>query len=122
MPSAARKIRRVRVGRKALTRSITPHTLAITENYVFVLARSVTDNFVLKIPTRAMLKLLGDPNWTIHTVKGGVMDIDPDTTNYVYTGQYPRFLQDLDDGPDTEDPDEEYEEDAALQSGEASDS
>lgn len=89
------------MGRKALTRSITPHTLAITEKYVFVMARSATENFILKIPTKAVLKLLGDPDWQIKSMSARVLDIDPDSTDYTYKGAYPRFLEELDGIPDT---------------------
>jgi hypothetical protein len=43
-----------------------------------------------------MLKLMGDPEWAVKSSKPKVLDIDPNTTDYVYTGQFPRFLEEID--------------------------
>lgn len=98
MPSAVRRIRRVRVGKNGvLTRSITPHTLAVADKYVFVMGRNATDNFIVRLPLKAVRQLLGIPRE--HQIDASVLDIDPDTTEYTYGGQYPKFLQDEgDDG------------------------
>lgn len=102
-------MRRVRTGHKALTRSLTPHTIAATEKYVFILARSATDNFAMKIPTAAVLKVLGNPDWQIRSTGPRVLDIDPQTTEYTYVGPYPKFMVDEIDGVQETSPDGQQE-------------
>lgn len=91
MPSIARRTRRVKVNRgRIVTRSLTPHTLATTNTFLFVLARNATDNFAIRVPIKAVRELLGLPR--DHYLESKVLDVDPETTDYTYKGQYPRFL------------------------------
>ena len=95
MPSIERRaIRRTRGGyqRKVLaTRTLTPHTVAISDKFLFVLARTATDNYIIRVPTRAILKLVGLP-WN-HAMSGEVLDIDPNTTDYQYDQKVPEFMR-----------------------------
>lgn len=75
-------------------RSVTPHTIAASDGWFFVLGRNATDNFVVRIPMKAVRQLLGLPRDFVLVNAGEVLDIDPETTDYRYTGKYPRFLDD----------------------------
>lgn len=91
MPSRARSTRRVRSTRgNILMETLTPHTLASHESYLFVMSRNATDNFILRIPMKAVLSILGLPK--NHAITAQVLDIDPDTTEFTYSGRYPKFV------------------------------
>lgn len=99
MPSAAVKIRRVKTSSgKLLSRSLTPHTIAANDKFVFVMARNAYDNFIIRIPAKALRELMQMPK--DHQWDATVIDVDPQTTDYTYTGQFPAFLGDEDGDPE----------------------
>lgn len=81
-------------------KTLTPHTLASHQSYMFVMARNATDNFILRVPMRAVLQILGLPK--NHAVSAEVLDIDPDTTEFTYGGHYPKFVAYTEDDDDAE--------------------
>lgn len=93
MPSNAVKTRRTHVRRgKVLSRGITPHTIAANDNFLFIIGRNAYDNFVVRVPAKALRQLLGLPR--DHRWDPRVIDVDPQTTEYEYRGAYPDFLSD----------------------------
>lgn len=82
-------------GRIAGTKTITPHTLAASDRFLFVLARSAGANYIVRVPMAALKQLLGLPK--NFDVQPTVLDIDPQTTDFDYAGTYPKFLR-ADDG------------------------